>query len=134
MTSLNEFSGLFLFEVFLQKPIFHVSNIELGLPIYSSTWHNCATSCQKQDWCSNLGTVNKNVCHSYSWILTSQKNSFISFNERTLKVMKNAFYFILIKDFFVLKILKFLSWLFGHVEKSTRLKRYKVKACVRYFH
>ena len=30
--------------------------------------------------------------------------------------MKNAFYFIL-KALFVLKILKFLSWLFGHVEK-----------------
>ena len=30
--------------------------------------------------------------------------------------MKNAFYFIL-KALFVLKIFKFLSWLFGHVAK-----------------
>ena len=30
--------------------------------------------------------------------------------------MKNAFYFIL-KSLFVLKIFKFLSWLFGHVKK-----------------
>ena len=30
--------------------------------------------------------------------------------------MKNAFYFIL-KPLFVLKIFKFLSWLFRHVEK-----------------
>ena len=33
-----------------------------------------------------------------------------------LKTRKNALYFIL-KAFFVLKIFKFLSWLFGHVEK-----------------
>ena len=31
-------------------------------------------------------------------------------------MMKNAFYFIL-KALFVLKIFKFLSWLFGHVGK-----------------
>ena len=38
------------------------------------------------------------------------------------KMMKNAFYFIL-KAFFVLKIFKFLSWLFGHVEKTAWLER-----------
>ena len=32
-------------------------------------------------------------------------------------MMENAFYFIL-KVLFVLKIFKFLSWLFGHVEKQ----------------
>ena len=31
--------------------------------------------------------------------------------------MKNAFYFIL-KALFAVKIIKFLSWLFGHVEKA----------------
>ena len=31
--------------------------------------------------------------------------------------MKNAFYFIL-KAIFVLKIFKFLSWYFGHVEEK----------------
>ena len=36
--------------------------------------------------------------------------------------MKNAFYFI-IKALFVLKIFKYLSWLFGHVEKTTWLER-----------
>ena len=35
-------------------------------------------------------------------------------NERTLKTMKNSFYFTL-KALFVLKIFKFLSWLFRHV-------------------
>ena len=37
-------------------------------------------------------------------------------NERPLKVMKNAFYFTL-KAHFVLKIFKFLSRIFRHVEK-----------------
>ena len=37
-------------------------------------------------------------------------------NESPLKLMKNAFYFTL-KALFVLKIFKFLSLLFGHVEK-----------------
>ena len=36
-------------------------------------------------------------------------------------MMKNIFYFIL-KALFVLKIFKFLSWLFGHVEKKTWLE------------
>ena len=40
-----------------------------------------------------------------------------SATESPLKKMKNAFYFTL-KSFYVLKIFKFLSWLFGHVEKS----------------
>ena len=37
--------------------------------------------------------------------------------------MKNAFYFIL-KARFILKIFKFLSWLFDHEEKTTSLERY----------
>ena len=41
----------------------------------------------------------------------------ICFNYNPSKMMKNAFYFIL-KAFFVLKIFKFLSWLFGHVGKT----------------
>ena len=43
------------------------------------------------------------------------------FNDSPSKLMKNAFYFIL-KALFVLKIFKFLSWLFGHVEKTARLE------------
>ena len=41
--------------------------------------------------------------------------------ESALKIMKNAFYFTL-KALFVLKIFKFLSWLFGHVSKRLDLK------------
>ena len=36
--------------------------------------------------------------------------------ENPLKMMKNAFYFTL-KALFILEISKFLSWLFGRVEK-----------------
>ena len=41
----------------------------------------------------------------------------IYFNESPLKMMKNAFYFIL-KALFVHKIFKFLSRLFGYVGKT----------------
>ena len=37
-------------------------------------------------------------------------------NSKSFKIMKNVFYFTL-KGPFVLKIFKFLSWLFDHVEK-----------------
>ena len=47
-----------------------------------------------------------------------KKICFICFNDSPSKVMKNAFYFIL-KALFVLKIFKFLSRLFGLVEKTT---------------
>ena len=41
--------------------------------------------------------------------------------ESPLKMMKNAFY-VTLKALFVLKIFKFLSWYFGHVEKRVDLK------------
>ena len=44
----------------------------------------------------------------------SKKNLFFCFIENLLKMMKNAFYFIL-KALFVLNIFKFLSRLFGRV-------------------
>ena len=61
------------------------------------------------------------------WILKSdshlpKKIYFICFNVSSPKMMKNAFYFIL-KARFVLKIFKFLSWLFGHAEKTAWLER-----------
>ena len=46
----------------------------------------------------------------------------ICFNDNPSKMMKNVFYFIL-KALFVLNIFKFLSWLFGHVEKTGWLER-----------
>ena len=41
--------------------------------------------------------------------------------ESPLKIMKNPFYFTL-KAYFVLKMFRFLSWLFGHVGKTTWLE------------
>ena len=47
---------------------------------------------------------------------------FIRFNDSLLKMMKIAFYFIL-KALFILKIFRFLSWLFGNLEKTALLRR-----------
>ena len=52
----------------------------------------------------------------------SKKVCVICLIESPLKLMKNAFYFIL-KALFVLKIFKFLSRLFGHVGKTSRVER-----------
>ena len=48
----------------------------------------------------------------------------VLFNKSPLKLMKNAFYLTL-KTFFVLKIFKFLSWIFGHVVKTSSLEKFK---------
>ena len=47
---------------------------------------------------------------------------FICFSKSPLKMMKTAFYFIL-NALFVLKIFKFLTWLFSHVEKNGLIKK-----------
>ena len=46
----------------------------------------------------------------------SRKNCFICFNESPLKMIKNAFYFIL-KALFILKIFKLFVLTFAHVKK-----------------
>ena len=46
-----------------------------------------------------------------------KKIIFTCFNQSPLKVMENAFYFML-KALLVLKIFKFLSWDFGHVKET----------------
>ena len=51
-----------------------------------------------------------------------KKNCVTCFHEGPLKMMKNAFYFM-IKALFVLKVFKFLSWYFGHVGKTALLER-----------
>ena len=51
-----------------------------------------------------------------------KKFCFICFIESPLKMMKNAFYFIL-KALFVLMIFKFLSLRFCHVDKTAGLER-----------
>ena len=54
-------------------------------------------------------------------VLKSKKSVFICFNDGSSKMKKNTFYFTL-KALFVLKVFKFLSWLFGHVEKTALLE------------
>ena len=68
------------------------------------------------------GVYPQNVSEGYSEpfkieLSPSEKFYVNCFIESPLKMMKNAFYFIL-KALFVLKIYKFLSRLFGHVEKT----------------
>ena len=58
----------------------------------------------------------------YSRTLTFQKKKNYLPNWKPLKMMKNAFYSVL-KALFVLKIFKFLSWLFGHFEKAAWFER-----------
>ena len=50
------------------------------------------------------------------WESQLPKFFFICFKENPFNLMKNTFYFTL-KALFDLKIFKFLSWPFGHVEK-----------------
>ena len=57
------------------------------------------------------------VSSASSRTLTFRKKIFICFNDSLSKMIKNAFCLIL-KVIFVLKILKFLSSLFVHVEKT----------------
>ena len=54
---------VFIWGIFLQKSIFHVSNLRARLTHLlihlTQWWCKAVTSCQKQDWCSILGTVYK---------------------------------------------------------------------------
>ena len=52
----------------------------------------------------------------------SKRNCVVCFIENPLKMIKNAFYFML-KASFILKVFKFLSWRFGHAEKMVWLER-----------
>ena len=78
----------------------------------------------------NMYSTQSNYWHFYALMITVFKVGlplckifgFFCFSESPLKLMKKIFYFIL-KALFVLKIFKFLSWLFGHVEKTTSLER-----------
>ena len=65
-------------------------------------------------------------------LLSSKKIYFICFNESSLKLMKNDFYFIF-KALFVLKISKFLSKPFGHMEKTVFLNLVKKQLQFTYY-
>ena len=88
-------------------------NIETGLlqPKISSNTSNFASSNALIQRCSL-----KPVSHLF------KKNCVICLIESPLKIMKNAFHFIL-KALSLLKIFKLLSQLFGHVGKTTWLEK-----------
>ena len=65
-------------------------------------------------------SVSNNFNKEPPWVKSCLKSDTYlakSFNEYRLKMIKNAFYFIL-KALFVLKIFKFLTRLFWHAEKT----------------
>ena len=77
----------------------------------------------------SLGLSDSAIFSVYLSILCLKSDShlpnfflFICFNDSPWKMTKNVFYFIL-KALFVLKIFKFLPWLFGHVEETVWLER-----------
>ena len=70
-------------------------------------------------WSKELGQKFKYLKVGFT---PSEKVCVICFIKGPLKMMKNAFNFIL-KALFVLKMFNFLLWLFGHVEKTAWLER-----------
>ena len=70
-------------------------------------------------FCSPEGVINSSCGNYGSFFMDSHlpKKCVIGLIESPLKMMKNAFYFIL-KAFLVLKVFKFLSRLFSHVGKT----------------
>ena len=76
------------------------------------TWKNYFIKTWKRQEKENLLKLRKENFKAGLWPF--KKNCLICFNESTLKMMKNVFYFILLKALFVLKIFKVLSWFFGH--------------------
>ena len=61
---------------------------------------------------------------SQVWVLVEVVFVLFASKKSPLKMMKNVLYFIFIKKaLFVLEISKYLSWLFGHVEKTAWLER-----------
>ena len=72
----------------------------LGIITFSNTWK----------YNNTRNTISFSVCKFFFIFLKVQ---FLA-NESPLKIMKNAFYFTS-KTLFVLKIFKFLSWLFVHL-------------------
>ena len=57
--------------------------------------------------------------------LSPSKKKIICLNYSPSKMMKYAYYFIL-KALFILKMFKFLSWLFGHLEKTAWFEKDKI--------
>ena len=89
----------------ISEPTHLLPNLLLSITVFRNTW---------------LGKTHYSLCYSANILKSDShlpKIFFICFNESPLKLMKNAFN-LMLKALFVLKITEFLSWLFGHVEKT----------------
>ena len=91
-----------------------------------NTYPFVLVACHKiTGWFSFLSKAKNSLTFGWTFkvgLSPSNKICVICFIESLLKMMKNTFYFIL-KAIFVLKIFRFLSWLFDHVEKTAWLER-----------
>ena len=87
---------------------------------FSLSWSSCYVAGYSLRASQTIDLKNRKTRTYFSGLNSDpyfpKKKWFICFNESPLKMMKNAFYFIL-KALFVLKIFQFLSQPFGHVEK-----------------
>ena len=63
-----------------------------------------------------------NLPFGESRTFTFRKKLFYLFQWKPFKMLKSTFYFIF-KALFVLKIFKFLPWLFGHKEKNSSIRK-----------
>ena len=111
---------------------------------FKSRWMSIRTDCGINDWCV--------YCFFLSWSINvismiyhgmiiasgikvgpslSKENFFICFNISPLKMIKNAFHFI-IKALFVLKIFKFLFWIFRQVGKTAWLENGMIKLILKF--
>ena len=109
-----------IFELEIERPlaIFFLSKCR---PSWLADKENCIILSIFNPF-KNISTFYKLATLVKPWLiikvgLLSSKKLFYFFNENPLKVMKNAFCFTL-KALFLLKILKFLFWHFGHVENT----------------
>ena len=101
------------------------------LPYITKSWWYCRCKLPKSEkWCHPMKDdytwqePNPRCSKLFSFkvgLSPSKKNCVNCFIVSPIKVMKNAFYSIL-KALFVLKILKFLIWLCGHVGKTAWLE------------
>ena len=96
--------------------VFLISYISVKVFCVNNCSYNiCNKNCNAKMYCKNIQATLKGSLWGLRQFLTT---------ESPLKNMKNACYFTL-KALFVLKIFKFLSWLFSHVEKRL-YQKYKV--------
>ena len=103
---------------------FNEKFVDVELDVVAIATLNCFGAILCRKWYTlSLGTIRYHWVQLWRFLVLKsdshlpKRTCVISFIESPLKLMKNAFYFIL-KAPFVLKIFKSLSWFFGHVEKS----------------